>query len=1190
MNTLRLSLKLLAGALLGLVLLVTALWFWSGSNSSLATLLSQLQRFLPAGQSLQVKDVQGSLRSGGHIGWLRWSQGKLSLEAHHVALGWTLRPLLDGHLQLNQLTINTLDIADQRTSNTTASAPNALQLPLTVEMPFSVTHVNYAGSTSWQATEVAGHYIYDSYSHILHKGKGRISSANYQLSGQLQAAAPMALSLELQGLVHTSLPSSSQPLAANAQAQLSGTLAGPDAALTLQATLRPELPSGPAPRGTQAPVMQASLSAQIHPWHAQPLTQASAQWWGLNLAAFWPQAPLTQLTGTASVTPQGKGWQGSVKLANTLAGPWNLQRLPLQALQTDVTHAHGQWGVNALLAKMAGGTVSGSGKFTGGQWQGQGSLNGVNPAGMDSRLASVPMNGTLQAQQTTQGLNFSAQLQATSPSAALPHTTTQTQGSVMATLRLHSLQASGVWAAPLLTLSSLTVQAEDARVTGRLSYHAVTQATQGQLALTLPGMQGSIDGHLARDDGQGSLSIKVLDAALATHWLSQWPQVANLLPPGSLTGAADLAASWQGGWQNQGRHLKLDAALQAPQITWVNPPTEPDKSPSVPWQLRGVQANVSGTLEALQLSTHGQLVAAEHQLGWQMQGSAGQLGNGQWQTKGSLSHMPLAWLDALGIVPMEKLGMRSTMTLNGQWDATLTDTLSLRASLTRSGGDLKVRMGDGPGPFQTAGVREAELNVTLEAGDLNASLGWASAQAGQANILLRTRLLQQGHTWRWAPDAPLSGTMQLHMPPIDAWSAFAPPGWRLRGTLDANATLSGTRALPQWQGTLKASDLAVRSVADGIDFQRGTLTARLNGQRLGIEEFTVFGAGTEGGQLKITGEALWNATTKPDAAMASRLHLVLGAQATALRLSTRSDRLVTVSGKLSAQLKDTLLTLRGKLTADQALISLPSESAPTLGDDVVVRRPAPSANLTPPNKPPTPFNTDVQLTLDLGNSFQVSGRGLDTRLAGSVELRANGSATPSLAGTLRTSRGTYLAYGQRLDIEHGLLRFTGPPDNPSLDILAIRPKLTQRVGVQVYGTALSPVVRLYAEPDLPEAEKLAWLVMGRSASGGGGETALLQQAALALLGGNGKSPSASLSQALGLDEFSFHGNTGDTATAATLTVGKRLSRDFYVAYESGLAGTMGVFSIFYDLSRRLTLRAKTGEQTAIDLIWTQRYD
>ena len=61
-------------------------------------------------------------------------------------------------------------------------------------------------------------------------------------------------------------------------------------------------------------------------------------------------------------------------------------------------------------------------------------------------------------------------------------------------------------------------------------------------------------------------------------------------------------------------------------------------------------------------------------------------------------------------------------------------------------------------------------------------------------------------------------------------------------------------------------------------------------------------------------------------------------------------------------------------------------------------------------------------------------------------------------------------------------------------------------------------------------------------------------------------------------------------TLATVTLGKRISRDFYVAYERSLAGTLGTFSIFYDLSRRFTLRARTGEQSAIDLIFTVPYD
>ena len=238
---------------------------------------------------------------------------------------------------------------------------------------------------------------------------------------------------------------------------------------------------------------------------------------------------------------------------------------------------------------------------------------------------------------------------------------------------------------------------------------------------------------------------------------------------------------------------------------------------------------------------------------------------------------------------------------------------------------------------------------------------------------------------------------------------------------------------------------------------------------------------------------------------------------------------------------------------------------------------------------------DVMVTLDLGPDFRVEGRGLATRLSGVLNLRsvANTGATPRLTGEVQTRRGTYKAYGQLLDIDEGMLRFTGAYDNPALDILAIRPNLAVRVGVQITGTALAPRVRLYADPELPEAEKLAWLVLGRSGANGGAESAMLQQAALALLGGNGKGLSGGLASALGLDLLSFAGsaaNSDGSTTSATVTLGKRISRDFYVAYERSLAGTLGTFSIFYDLSRRFTLRARTGEQSAIDLIFTVPYD
>jgi translocation and assembly module TamB len=188
--------------------------------------------------------------------------------------------------------------------------------------------------------------------------------------------------------------------------------------------------------------------------------------------------------------------------------------------------------------------------------------------------------------------------------------------------------------------------------------------------------------------------------------------------------------------------------------------------------------------------------------------------------------------------------------------------------------------------------------------------------------------------------------------------------------------------------------------------------------------------------------------------------------------------------------------------------------------------------------------------------------------------------------------GRYKAYGQQLNISTGVLRFNGAYDNPGLEILALRPHLPQPVGVQVSGTALLPRIRLYADPDMPDGDKLAWLVLGRSAASGGAESAVLQQAALALLSSNGKTLGSELAGNLGLDEISLatSGRTGVNATGAVVTLGKRLSQDFYMAYEASLSGALGSFYIFYDISRRLTLRAQAAEQSALDLIFTIRRD
>ena len=1284
MNALRLSLKLLAASLLTVLALAAALWLWIGTSDSLATLLTRLQRFLPAGQTLEAKGVQGSLRAGGHIDWLRWQRGALSVEAQDIGIAWTLPPLLNKQVRLSELSVAALTIDDQRPSANAGplTPPTDLRLPISLDVPFKVASLNWTGSTTLQITGVSGRYRFDGQNHILEQGRSLISAGNYQLSGQLQATAPMALTLQAQGVVQTTLPSSQQPLLVAATAQITGQLAGPDAALALQASLKPETAAGQAKRPVPSEAMHAEVSAQIHPWQAQPLTRAQARWQALDLAALWPQAPQTQLSGEASVTPRAAAWQGLIKLANARPGPWNQLRLPLDSLQAALTYDHGQWALQSVHAAGAGGSITGAGQFKAGQWEGHASLHKVNPGAVDTRLAHAAVSGELQAEQTASGIAFKAQL------AAAPHKGKSGKAGPLAAslhaLQLQQMQAQGVWAAPHLTVSALTIDAQDAHLEGSLAYHLNTRAAQGKLALRLPGLLASLDGRLASLEGQGTLVINMTDAHLSSQWLKRWPAVASALQDTSLAGAARLDGRWQGGWQQQGRTLRMDASLRAQQLAWRSGGAS-RANRAGEGQLLALEANLSGTLPALTLRTQGRADIGVRQLDWQAQARAGWLKAGHWQgsldqlkltardgkqpghwtlqtdtgnkppvvldwltsrldhsltvsagsallqgpqpgearlswqpirwsqplaqtatqsnakaqwySQGRISHLPLAWLEALSSKTMADLGLSSDLILDGSWEARQSDALHLSARLERVSGDLRLRADQNRQDVLPAGMREARLELNLDAGYLSSSLRWDSVRAGKALMAFSTQLKPQGDGWRLDQQVPIGGSLQIQMPPVDAWSVLAPPGWRLRGTMDANITLSGTLALPQWEGRLQARDLAVRSVVDGIDFSQGRLSARLHGQQMDIEEFTLQGAATSagsGGELAMTGSVFWLASNT-EAVFLSHLSMALDVQAKALRLSNRSDRRLVVSGKLAAQLRDARLTLRGNLAADQALITLPDDSAPQLSDDVLVRgNTAKAQAATAPDKTAgmaPRLVTDLLIGLDLGSGFQVRGRGLDTRLAGKLSLHAIDRERPNLTGTVRTVRGTYRAYGQRLDIEHGIIHFVGAVDNPMLDILAIRPQLSQRVGVQVNGTALSPIVRLYAEPDLPDAEKLAWLVLGRAASDSGGEAALLQQAALALLGGRGQGPSASLTQALGLDELSFSGSNGrDTASGATVTLGKRLSQDFYVAYESGLAGTMGVFTIFYDLSRRLTLRAQTGEKSAVDLIWTLRYD
>jgi translocation and assembly module TamB len=57
-----------------------------------------------------------------------------------------------------------------------------------------------------------------------------------------------------------------------------------------------------------------------------------------------------------------------------------------------------------------------------------------------------------------------------------------------------------------------------------------------------------------------------------------------------------------------------------------------------------------------------------------------------------------------------------------------------------------------------------------------------------------------------------------------------------------------------------------------------------------------------------------------------------------------------------------------------------------------------------------------------------------------------------------------------------------------------------------------------------------------------------------------------------------------------VTLGKQISERVYLGYERGLNATAGNWQLIYRIAQRFTLRAQSGDDSAVDLIWLFRWN
>ncbi len=515
------------------------------------------------------------------------------------------------------------------------------------------------------------------------------------------------------------------------------------------------------------------------------------------------------------------------------------------------------------------------------------------------------------------------------------------------------------------------------------------------------------------------------------------------------------------------------------------------------------------------------------------------------------------------------------------WDGDLRlgATLRLRVAervdadlvVERRGGDLALVEAGNRQPF---GLTDLRFALAAHDGVWHFTQALAGAQVG---VLAGAQSLRPGPAAAWpAPGTPLEGVVELTVAHVGVWAPWLPPGWRLGGSLHSSATLGGRFGAPEYTGTLTGSGLAVRHVLHGVDVRDGELALTLAGAQARIERFRFRGGD---GTLELRGGATFGATPRAQLQLLADQMQVLG----------RVDRRLVVSGRADATLDAQAIRVEGRLGVDRGLFDFSRADAPSLdGDVTVVRRGESPPEPAAARERAAQRTVDVRLAIDLGRALRLRGRGLETTLRGQLALTTPGGR-PALTGTVLAEDGGYNAYGQRLRIDRGEVVFTGAVDNPRLDILAVRPNLDVEVGVEIGGTAQSPRVRLFSDPPMPDVDKLSWLLLGREPDGlGRADAALLQSAALALLAG--EDGGVNVLQRLGIDELSVAQTEDGDVRDTVVTIGKQLSRRWYVAYERGVNATAGSWQLIYRAARRLTIRAQTGDDTALDVIWTWRWD
>jgi translocation and assembly module TamB len=247
--------------------------------------------------------------------------------------------------------------------------------------------------------------------------------------------------------------------------------------------------------------------------------------------------------------------------------------------------------------------------------------------------------------------------------------------------------------------------------------------------------------------------------------------------------------------------------------------------------------------------------------------------------------------------------------------------------------------------------------------------------------------------------------------------------------------------------------------------------------------------------------------------------------------------------------------------------------------------------------------TTIVLVLDATKNLWVKGQDLNVEVGLSPDFRVEVGEATDLFGEVRILRGRLDVLGRRFDFQkNSVVRFTGPPTEPALNVTAVynNVKAGVKVSMHVQGQAGDVQLVPTSEPPLTESEIYTLLATGRTnlkRGSGGSEIGSAQ--AVSVLGSLAASQlKSAVSDKVGLDVLSVEaGDSGQLLQGASVEAGKYITDELYVGYAGKVGADPNKYEngnavrLEYQFLPRWSFEATYGDAKSgsADVVWTRDY-